>query len=188
MLQFLICYLQMILFFLRKLHPRRQSFLILVWIYIVVGLAINISKSSIHFSKNTAPTINSFSGIFPFKRTSISSKYLGLPLFFGKSKFAAFKDILEKVSGKIEGWRAKTLSQARHTVLIKSVAATIPSYAMSSFFMPISFKKIWLGFPKDKSRNLSLKSWSSICLLKKVGGLGFRRMLEFNLSLIAKLG
>jgi hypothetical protein len=77
------------------------------------GQAINISKSSIHFSKNTAPsTINSISDIIPFKRTSISSKYLGLPLFFGKSKFVAFKDILEKVSGKIEGWRTKTLSQA----------------------------------------------------------------------------
>jgi hypothetical protein len=47
------------------------------------GQFINISKSSIHFSKNTATsTINSISGIFPFKRASISSKYLGLPLFF----------------------------------------------------------------------------------------------------------
>jgi hypothetical protein len=69
-------------------------------------------------------------------------------------------------------------------------------YAMSSFMLPISlsnsldriFKKIWGRPPKDKSRNLSLKSWSSICLPKKVGGLGFRRMHEFNLSLIAKLG
>ena len=98
------------------------------------GQAINISKSLIHFNKNTAPsTINSISGIFPFKRTSISSKYLGLPLFFGKSKSAAFKYILEKVSGKIEGWRAKTLSQAGRTVLIKLVATTIPFYVMSSF-------------------------------------------------------
>jgi hypothetical protein len=67
-----------------------------------------------------------------------SSKYLGLPLFFGKSKSVAFKDILDKVSGKIEGWHAKTLSQAGHTELIKSVASIIPSYAMSSFLLPIS--------------------------------------------------
>jgi hypothetical protein len=81
-------------------------------------------------------------------------------------------------------------------VLIKSVASTIPSYAMSSFLMPISFtssldrifKKFWWGFPKDRSRNLSLKSWSSIYLPKHEGGLGFRRMHVFNLSLITKLG
>jgi hypothetical protein len=55
------------------------------------GQAINISKSSIHFSKNIAmSTINSISGIFPFKHASVSSKYLGLPLFFGKSKVATF--------------------------------------------------------------------------------------------------
>jgi hypothetical protein len=68
------------------------------------GQAINDSKSSIHFSKNTAPaTIASISSILPYKRTSNFSKYLGLPLFFSKSKVGAFKDILEKVSGKIEG-------------------------------------------------------------------------------------
>jgi hypothetical protein len=62
--------------------------------------------------------------------------------------------------------------------------------------MPISFsssldrmfKNFWWGFPKDRSRNLSLKSLSSICLPKHEGGLGFRRMHAFNLSLITKLG
>jgi hypothetical protein len=76
------------------------------------------------------------------------------------------------------------------------VAATILSYAMSTFLLPTSstsaldiiFKKIWWGFPKDKSKNLSLKSWSSICLPKEDGGLGFRCMHEFNQSLITKLG
>jgi hypothetical protein len=161
------------------------------------GQSTNISKLSIHFSKNTdITTINSISGIFPFKRASIFSKYMGLPLYFGKAKSAAFKDILEKLSGKIEGWRTKTLSQTGSTILIKSVVATIPSYTMSTFLLPTSFtsdldrifKKIWWGFPKDKSRNLSLKSWSSICLPKEDGGLGFRRMHEFNLSLTTKLG
>ena len=61
------------------------------------GQSINISKSSIHFSKNTTTsTINNISGIFPFKIASIFSKYLGLPLSFGKSKSTVFKDILEK--------------------------------------------------------------------------------------------
>ena len=161
------------------------------------GQALNPAKCSIHFSKNSpSSVIQSICGIFHFKKASNSSKYLGLPLFFGKSKSAAFKDILEKVSGKIEGWRSKTLSQAGCSVLIKSVASTIPSYTMSSFLLPISvtssldkmFKNFWWGFPKEKSRNLSLKSWRSICLPKSDGGLGFKRMHDFNLSLVAKLG
>jgi hypothetical protein len=147
-------------------------------------------KSSIHFSKNTASsTINSIGGIFPYKKALISSKYLGLPLFFGKSKSVVFRDILEKVYGKIEGWCTKTLSQASRTVLIKLVQSSIPSYSMSSFVLPISiisfldriFKKFWRGFPKEKSKNLSLKSWSSIFLSREARGLGFRQMHEFNL-------
>jgi hypothetical protein len=98
------------------------------------GQSINISKSFIHFSKNTASlVIQSIGAIFPFKTVLNSSKYLGLPILFSKSKNAAFKDILDKVSGKIEGWRAKTLSQAGCIVLIRSVASTIPSYERLSF-------------------------------------------------------
>jgi hypothetical protein len=161
------------------------------------GQAINASKSSVHLSKNTISLIvQSICGIFPFKRTMKSSKYLGLPLFLSKSKLIAFQDLLERVSGKIKGWRAKTLSQAGRTMLIKSVASTIPSYAMSSFLLPrsistsldIIFKNFWWGFPINKSRNLSLKSWNSICTPKVEGGLGFRKMHDFNLALIAKLG
>jgi hypothetical protein len=93
------------------------------------------------------------------------------------SKSTAFNDLLDRVFGKIEGWRAKTLSQAGRTVLIKSVASTIPSYAMSSFLLPRSistsldriFKNLWWGFPTHKSRNLSLKSWNSICTPKVEG-------------------
>jgi hypothetical protein len=161
------------------------------------GQAINPSKSFIHFSRNTdSSVIHNICGILPFKRALSSAKYLGLPLFFGKSKSANFKDTLDKVSGKIEGWRAKTLSQVGRTVLIKSVASTIPAYAMSSFLLPSSitnfldkiFKIFWWGFPVNKSRNLTLKSWSSICTPKHTGGLGYKKMHDFNLALIAKLG
>jgi hypothetical protein len=68
-----------------------------------------------------------------------------MPLFFGKSKSTTFKDVLEKVSGKIKGWRAKTLSQAGHTMLIKSVAASIPAYAMSSFVPSVT---LWIEYSK----------------------------------------
>ena len=90
----------------------------------------------------------------------------------------------------------KTLSQAGRLVLIKSMAAAIPSYAMSSFMLPSSlcssldrmFKNFWWGFPSKKTKNLSLKSWDSFCLPKDQGGLGFKKMKEVNLALISKLG
>jgi hypothetical protein len=89
------------------------------------------------FSKNTtASTISGIQNILSYAITPATTKYLGLPLLFGRSKMAGFSEILDKVQGKIEGWRSKTLSQAGKTILIKVVASTIPSYAMSSFLLP----------------------------------------------------
>jgi hypothetical protein len=45
-----------------------------------------------------------------------------------------------------------------------------------------------VGFPANKTRNLSLKAWDSLCLPKDLGGLGLRKIREVNLALISKLG
>jgi exonuclease III len=160
------------------------------------GQSVNHVKSHILFSKNTSSsTITAIQNILPYDVTPATARHLGLPLLFGKSKVVAFSDILEKAQGKIAGWRSKTLSQAGKTVLVKVVASAIPSYAMSTFLLPdafchkldIAFKNFWWGFPTNKARNLSLKSWSSLCLPKDQGGLGFRLMKDVNLSLVSKL-
>jgi hypothetical protein len=53
----------------------------------------------------------------------------------GNSTREAFKFILDKVISKVDGWRAKHLSQAGRLVLFKSVATSLPSYAMISFLI-----------------------------------------------------
>jgi len=70
---------------------------------------VNIHKSNILFIKNTAPaTIFAIQSILPYNHNPATAKHLGLPHLIGKSKTTAFSDILEKVQGKIEGWRSKT--------------------------------------------------------------------------------
>jgi hypothetical protein len=161
------------------------------------GQKINTSKSSIKFSKNIPSTKSeAIASILPYPSNLSTSLYLGLPILMGNSKIRAFQGIIDKVLGRIEGWKAKSLSQAGRLVLIKSVAAALPSYAMSSFLLPKSFcaeldrifKNFWWGFSASKTRNLTLKAWDSICKPKELGGLGLRRMREVNLALISKLG
>jgi hypothetical protein len=161
------------------------------------GQLVNAAKSSIRFSKNSNPSRTArISTIIPYSTNPSTSIYLGLPILLGNSKKRAFHRIIEKVQNRIEGWRAKTLSQAGRLVLIKTVATALPSYTMSSFFLPNSFcseldrifKNFWWGFPAKKARNLSLKAWDSLCIPKASGGLGLRKMREVNLALISKLG
>lgn len=124
------------------------------------------------------------------------AKYLGIPLFFHKSKKLTFADIKNKILSKVSGWRAKLLSQAARTTLIKSVANAIPSYIMSIFFLPKGFslelnailRKFWWGFPQNKSHNLTFLAWDNICKPKSLGGLGIRSMDFMNQSLLARLG
>jgi hypothetical protein len=159
--------------------------------------SINASKSSIRFSRNTNPATSAvIRNWFPYDENPPKSLYLGLPIFLENSKRRGFQGIIDKVNNIIEGWRAKTLSQAGRLVLIKSVAATIPSYAMGTFLIPNncckkldrSFKNFLWGFPPKKTRNLSLKAWDSICTPKAISGLAIRKMREVNLALISKLG
>jgi hypothetical protein len=158
--------------------------------------SINASKSSIRFSKNILPSkIAAISNFFPYPSNHGTSLYLGLPILMGKSKKRAFQGIMDKVLSRIAGWRAKTLSQVGRLILIKSAVVALPSYAMSTFLLPKSlcseldriFKKFWWGFPANKTRNLFLKAWDSLCLPKVLGGLGLRKMREVNLALISKL-
>jgi hypothetical protein len=123
------------------------------------GQTINPHKSSISFSKYTNPAISaSILQTLPYNPKPSAYIHLGLPIFLGSTKREAFQSILDQVHKRIDGWRAKTLSQAGRLVLIKSVAAAIPSYAMSSFLLPSSicnkldqsFKNFWWGFLLQK--------------------------------------
>jgi len=77
----------------------------------------------------------------------LDSKYLGLPLFLKTAKSTSFCDIIEKVQNQINGWKAKTLSQAGKSTLIKAVVSALPTYAMSSFYLSKQVCISKLGIP-----------------------------------------
>ena len=63
-------------------------------------------------------------------------KYLGLPMVGGKSKVNTFRDLWEKITSRVLGWKEKFLSKASREILIKTVAQAILTYAMGSFKIP----------------------------------------------------
>jgi hypothetical protein len=83
----------------------------------------------------------------------------------------------------MEGWRAKTLSQVGKMVLIKAMAAVVPSYAMSTFLLPKSFcrrldqmfQKLLVGFPSRENQK-PISQILKLSLLSK--GLGRSRIQE----------
>nr|POE55350.1 hypothetical protein CFP56_60122 [Quercus suber] len=61
------------------------------------------------------------------------SKYLGLNFKLKGNRIADFHFLVEKLQSKLQGWKARLLSQARRTTLISSVLQSLPLYTFSCF-------------------------------------------------------
>ena len=122
-------------------------------------------------------------------------KYLGLPSLVGRNKRASFSAIKDKLSKKLAAWKGKLLSKAGKEVLIKAVAQFIPTYTMSCFKIPDSLcdeltnmiRQFWWGQRGEEKKRAWL-SWDKLCEPKERGGMGFKRLQQFNLALLAKQG
>jgi hypothetical protein len=68
-----------------------------------------------------------------------------------KRKNDSFIELKDRIIARISGWKAKLLSQAARTTLVKLVVNAIPTYLMSLFLLPkslcafinFSIKKFW---------------------------------------------
>ncbi|KAL0409532.1 UNVERIFIED_CONTAM: putative ribonuclease H protein [Sesamum radiatum] len=159
------------------------------------GQLINLEKSSIFFSRNTAQENRvELAARLGVRIDSMPAKYLGLPYFIGRNKRDLFNYIRTRVWDRVSGWKEKVLSHAGKEILIKSIVQSIPSYCMSCFKLPDSLlreiKSIAANFfwSNAECNKIHWVSWDKMCITKKDGGLGFRKMQTFNIAMLAKQG
>lgn len=161
------------------------------------GQAINFDKSGCFFSRNVmGQTKAQIKSYFQMKEVDKKMKYFGTPLFMARNKMSASEDLRKKIETIIEGWKAKLLLQAGKATLIKHVATSVPVYSMSTFLL----SKAWCDNMEKLNRsflwrnNTSLSrgftpvAWRKVCLPKRCGDLGIRRLQSFNKALVAKFG
>lgn len=103
-------------------------------------------------------------------------------------------EVLEPVQQKLKGWKARCLSFATRTTLIKAVTSAIPSYVMQTASIPWNIcdkidKCQWsfLWGSTTEQRRLHKVKWEVVCKTKTAGGLGIRKMKVFNNAMLAKL-
>ncbi|KAI5395020.1 hypothetical protein KIW84_061578 [Lathyrus oleraceus] len=98
------------------------------------GQVVNLDQSEASFSQNVREEdkdmICSRMGVKTMQR---HSKYLGLPIMFGRSEKGIYGLVIKRVWKKIKGWKERFLSRAGKEVPIKVVAQAIPSYIMSCY-------------------------------------------------------
>ncbi|KAL8092543.1 hypothetical protein AgCh_034709 [Apium graveolens] len=161
------------------------------------GQRINVDKSSVFFSRNTANDVKqSICQRLRFREADDNTRYLGLPNIMGRNKNAVFGFLKEKLADRIKGWDNNCLSKGGKEILLKTVAQSLPSYAMSIFILPMQtcidmerlMTKFWWKSSAKKDRSISWMSWDRMCKQKSQGGMGFRKLRDFNIVLVGKQG
>ena len=128
--------------------------------------------------------------------TTHHGTYLGIPSMVGRSKKKVVEYVKHRVWNCIQNWGVKKLSRARKEVLLKTVAQAMPNYTMSVFLSPLGvcheienmFNSLWWKNTGNEGKGISWMRWERICKPKSVGGLGFKKLHEFNLALLRKHG
>jgi hypothetical protein len=80
--------------------------------------------------------------------------------------------------------------------MIKSVLQAIPSYVMSIFLLPDTIisaiekmmNSFWWGCGRANNRGIHWMSWERLSVHKSHGGMGFKDLTAFNLSMLGKQG
>lgn len=158
------------------------------------GQVMNPDKSSIQFSPNVdIITRNRVEGILGVKTGRVGN-YLGLPSMEGRNKREILGFIKSRMINKIQGWGHIFLSRAGREVLLKSIIQAIPTYTMGVFLLPQTLVKevevimnsFWWKGKLGRGSGIHWKSWDRLSIPKWWGGMGFRKMREFNLALLSR--
>ena len=158
------------------------------------GQTINFDKSAVMFSHNT-PRECRTRVLRALNITSIawSEKYLGLPVYVGRSRAKTFEYLKERIWKRIQGWKERALSKAGKDVLIKACAQAIPTFAMSCFDltktlcdqMSTMICRYWWAQQENENK-MHWLSWEKLTKPKKEGGLGFRDLHSFNIAMLTR--
>lgn len=160
------------------------------------GQIINKDKSSIMFSSNIRGAVRAaVMQALDIGSEARNEKYLGLPIYMGKSKTQTFNYLKDRVWKRIQGWKERLLSKAGKDVLIKAIAQAIPTYAMSCFDLTKilcddigkMICRYWWSQQENENK-MHWLSWDLLCSRKEKRGLGYRDLHLFNLAMLARQG
>ena len=105
-----------------------------------------------------------------------------------------FQPLLDKIAARFSSWTVKHLSFAGRFQLIQAVIYSTISFWASMFIIPVECVSIlermcgaflWSGAP-NSARGAKI-TWDSVCTPKEAGGLGLRRLADWNKVLGLKL-
>ena len=166
----------------------------ILWYCSISGQAINFNKFDLFCFPNTPQEVQeATASSLQVNLVQYPTKYLGINFKLRGRRVEDYQDVIDRVQGKLQGWKAKLLSQAGRATLIAFVLQAMPLYSFSCFQIPKSIcnkldaitRAFWWGHDLG-DRKLHLISWDKICQPKYRGGIGLKNFSLVNQAMIAK--
>jgi hypothetical protein len=123
------------------------------------GLECNKDKSQIFFFNTPPPIQHHISEILGFNRSSLPSKYLGIPLIDNALRNSSWENLLSSFSKRLSSWTFRALNLPSRLILLKAVLQALPIYAFSVLAAPrfvlntiksLQRNFLWQGLNKEK--------------------------------------
>jgi ribonuclease HI len=158
------------------------------------GMECNKEKSQIFFFNTPPPIQRHITEILGFSRSSLPSKYLGIPLIDNPLRNSSWEHLLSSFAKRLSSWTLRALNLPSRLVLLRSVLQALSIYSFSAMAAPRNVLSIirnlqrnflWQGF--NTGKKIALVSWDKLCRPKAHGGLGLRDPLIMNKVLTAKI-
>ncbi|KAJ0008203.1 hypothetical protein Pint_30736 [Pistacia integerrima] len=128
-----------------------------------------------------------------FQLGQLPVRYLGVPLISTRLRHSDCRPLLERILSRIRLWTSASLTYAGRLQLIKSVLFSIQVYWSSMFLLPAATVRriesilasfLWKG--TSLSHSGAKVAWSSVCYPLTEGGLGIKRIQDWNRAAILK--
>jgi len=160
---------------------------------VMSGLKVNFHKSLLVGVNIADSWLNEVVSILDCKVGKVLFMYLGLSIGGDPRRLAFWDPVLNTIKSRLTRWHNRFLSFGGRLVLLKFALTSLHVYALS-FFKALSgiissiesIFNYFFGGGSEDNRKISWIAWSSISLRKEDGGLGVRKLNEFNIALLEK--
>jgi hypothetical protein len=158
----------------------------------ITGLRVNLAKSEM-VPVGVVDSMQPLADLLCCRIGVLPILYLGMPLGAQYKALNVWNLALEKIERWLASWQTLYLSKGGRLTLLKSTLASLPTYFLSLFTIPVSVARrieklqrnfLWGGM--GDALKYHLVSWDQICSAIPYGGLGVKNLKVFNKALLGK--
>ncbi|XP_062112764.1 uncharacterized protein LOC133823927 [Humulus lupulus] len=157
------------------------------------GLQPNSSKSALFYSGMSSNEVQRILEVSGFRKSEVPFNYLGVPICPKRISAKECTLLVDKMTTRIRSWSTRNIYFAGRAVLINSVLLSIQSYWSQIMLLPRKVIKeieaicrafLWTG--KQVMVGAGQIAWDSLCKPKVAGGIGIKKISEWNKAAMFK--